>query len=102
MGFVILFAARRWVFCRFDLRTRGLRELGVLGFERDGMVRKEMDSAQWVLSVESRASVSRQANEIIFVERDTGRGRFHAKNYVSVPKFVRGFFFRRHRLETSP
>lgn len=42
VGFVILFLARRWVCCRLFLRVRavlGLREVGVLGLEREGIVR---------------------------------------------------------------
>lgn len=41
VGFVILFLARRWVCCRLLLRVRavlGLREVGVLGLEREGIV----------------------------------------------------------------
>ena len=41
VGFVILFLARRWVCCRLFLRVRavlGLREVGVLGLEREGIV----------------------------------------------------------------
>ena len=41
VGLVILLLARRWVCCRLLLRVRadlGLREVGVLGLERDGMI----------------------------------------------------------------
>ncbi len=41
VGFVILFLARRWDCCRLVFRVRavlGLREVGVLGFEREGIV----------------------------------------------------------------
>lgn len=46
VGFVILFLARRWVCCRLFLRVRavlGLREVGVLGLEREGIVRWGVD-----------------------------------------------------------